>query len=179
MPPRIPAPSVVSSTSTLLQTHIWTGASTSAAAAGSSANFSTTASCDAATVARRAFRKWLSGPGSNYVRPKRGGGPNYLPQLTSLNLPPNSNIPFPLNPQFRSAPVLDDRARELIWEKVMRKGEPIKAVSAELGVDITRVAAVVRLKEVEKDWIAKVCIHLSSLVIPAFIPAPHFLHAFP
>lgn len=37
----------------------------------------------------------------------------------------------------------------------MRKGETIKAVSAELGVDIRRVAAVVRLKEVEKDWEAK------------------------
>lgn len=37
----------------------------------------------------------------------------------------------------------------------MRDGEPIKAVSAEFGIDIRRVAAVVRLKEVEKDWIAK------------------------
>lgn len=37
----------------------------------------------------------------------------------------------------------------------MRNGETIKTVSAELGVDITRVAAVVRLKEVEKDWVAK------------------------
>ena len=38
----------------------------------------------------------------------------------------------------------------------MRKGESLKAVSAELGVDLTRVAAVVRLKEVEKDWVSKV-----------------------
>jgi hypothetical protein len=38
----------------------------------------------------------------------------------------------------------------------MRDGETIKAVSAEFGVDIRRVAAIVRLKEVEKDWIAKV-----------------------
>lgn len=45
----------------------------------------------------------------------------------------------------------------------MRKGETIKAVSAELGVDIRRVAAVVRLKEVEKDWEAKV-----SCVPPIF-----------
>ncbi len=64
--------------------------------------------------------------------------------------------PFPLNPYFKSMPVLDDNARELIWEKIMRKGEAVKAVSAELGVDIRRVAAVVRLKEVEKDWEAKV-----------------------
>ncbi|KAJ8119284.1 hypothetical protein O1611_g10642 [Lasiodiplodia mahajangana] len=37
----------------------------------------------------------------------------------------------------------------------MRDGETIKAVSAEFGIDIRRVAAIVRLKEVEKDWIAK------------------------
>lgn len=65
----------------------------------------------------------------------------------------NKTRPFPLNRQFKSETVLDDRAREVIWEKVMRDGEPIKAVSAELGVDIRRVAAVVRLKEVEKNWI--------------------------
>lgn len=52
----------------------------------------------------------------------------------------------------------------MIWEKVMRDGETVKAVSAELGVDIRRVAAVVRLKEVEKDWVAKVSNH--------FVPFP-------
>lgn len=39
----------------------------------------------------------------------------------------------------------------------MVKWEGVKAVSAELGVDQRRVAAVVRMKEVEKDWEAKVC----------------------
>ena len=38
----------------------------------------------------------------------------------------------------------------------MKEGESIKAVSALYGVDIRRVAAIVRLKEVEKDWEAKV-----------------------
>jgi hypothetical protein len=178
MPPRIPGSSVASSTSALVQIHSWTCASTmSAAAAGSTANFSTTASRDAATIARRAFRQWLKGPGANYERPNSEGGPNYLPPQRTSQAPPK-NAPFPLNPQFRSTPVLDDKARELIWEKVMRKGEPIKAVSAELGVDITRVAAVVRLKEVERDWTAKVCMHLFFLVVPASFWACHFLHAF-
>lgn len=45
----------------------------------------------------------------------------------------------------------------MIWNKVMVKWEGVKAVSAELGVDQRRVAAVVRMKEVEKDWEAKVC----------------------
>lgn len=62
--------------------------------------------------------------------------------------------PFPMNPLFSSKPVLSESARELVWEKVMVKGEPIKSVSAELGIDVRRIGAVIRLKEVEKDWIA-------------------------
>ncbi|KAK7731115.1 hypothetical protein SLS53_008834 [Cytospora paraplurivora] len=60
--------------------------------------------------------------------------------------------PFPSNPAFISQPVLSEEAREMIWQKVMVNWEGIKAVSAELGVDQRRVAAVVRMKEVEKDW---------------------------
>ncbi|KAI1212814.1 eukaryotic mitochondrial regulator protein-domain-containing protein [Annulohypoxylon truncatum] len=113
------------------------------------ANFSTTSSRTHFSRARRSFRHWINGPGSVY-RKHNPGNTNYLWRGI-----PNPDKPFPLNPQFISEPVLDDRARELIWEKVMRNGETIKAVSAELGVDIRRVAAVVRLKEVEKDWEAK------------------------
>lgn len=47
----------------------------------------------------------------------------------------------------------------MIWHKVMVNWEGIKAVSAELGVDQRRVAAVVRMKEVEKDWQKNVRIH--------------------
>lgn len=66
--------------------------------------------------------------------------------------------PFPSNPAFISQPVLSEEAREMIWHKVMVNWEGIKAVSAELGVDQRRVAAVVRMKEVEKDWQRNVCI---------------------
>jgi hypothetical protein len=94
------------------------------------------------------------------------GQPNYLS---------GSRNPFPLNLEFKSTPVLDDNARELIWKKVMQEGETLKAVSAELGVDITRVAAVVRLKEVEKDWVAKVCTHFlpfHQTTGPPALPTP-------
>ncbi|KAI6089361.1 eukaryotic mitochondrial regulator protein-domain-containing protein [Hypoxylon rubiginosum] len=114
------------------------------------ASFSTTASRPRFTKSRRIFRTWINGQGSVY-RKNNPGETNYLRQGSNRN----DNRPFPLNPQFISEPVLDDKAREMIWEKVMREGETIKAVSAELGVDIRRVAAVVRLKEVEKDWVAK------------------------
>jgi hypothetical protein len=38
----------------------------------------------------------------------------------------------------------------------MKKGLPLKAVSARHGVDMRRVAAVIRLKELEKTWEAQV-----------------------
>lgn len=60
--------------------------------------------------------------------------------------------PFPSNPLFVSEPVLSEHSREEIWRKVVQEGEAIKSVSANFGVDMRRVAAVVRLKEVEKAW---------------------------
>lgn len=68
----------------------------------------------------------------------------------------SSTSPFPLNPAFRSEEVLGDAARETIWQRVAVKGDPIKVVSAELGVDVRRVAAVVRLKEIERQWTREV-----------------------
>lgn len=64
--------------------------------------------------------------------------------------------PFPLNPLFRSEPVLSEQLRDAIWSRVVESGEAIKAVSQEFGVDVRRIAAVVRLKEVEHKMIAQV-----------------------
>lgn len=75
--------------------------------------------------------------------------------------------PFPVNPLFKSQPVLDERTRELIWEKVTQRGDALKVVSADMGVDVRRVAAVVRLKEVEKQWVANV----SAFVHCSFPPS--------
>ncbi|KAI1092859.1 eukaryotic mitochondrial regulator protein-domain-containing protein [Rostrohypoxylon terebratum] len=118
------------------------------------ASFSTTSSRTRSSKGRRQFKEWLKGPGSVYRR-HTPGRTTYLRPITQHYIDENRDQPFPINPQFKSERVLDDHAREVIWEKVMRNGETIKAVSAELGVDIRRVAAVVRLKEVEKDWQAK------------------------
>ena len=65
-------------------------------------------------------------------------------------------MPFPENKYFKSQPVLSEGSREIIYEDVMMKGLPIKAVSAKYNVDIRRVAAVLRLKEIEKRWIKEV-----------------------
>ncbi|KAI1299686.1 eukaryotic mitochondrial regulator protein-domain-containing protein [Xylaria venustula] len=115
------------------------------------ASFSTTASRPKFSKARRMFREWESKDGRLYRR-HEGNRPQYL---ASWMGDPSENRPFPLNPHYTSTRVLDEKAREMVWEKIMRKGETIKAVSAEFGIDIRRVAAVVRLKEIEKDWIAK------------------------
>ncbi len=64
--------------------------------------------------------------------------------------------PFPNNTHFRSPPILDEEMREEIWRRVMQEGKTVKIVSVELGVDMNRVGAVVRLKEVEKQWIREV-----------------------
>ena len=63
--------------------------------------------------------------------------------------------PFPLNPFFRSEPVPSLELRDEIYRRV-KEGLPVRAVSQSLGVDMNRVGAVVRLKEVELDWIDKV-----------------------
>ena len=64
--------------------------------------------------------------------------------------------PFHMNANFASEPVLDDESREAIWANVVEEKQPIKLVSAKYGVDVRRVAAVVRLKQVEKNWVEQV-----------------------
>jgi hypothetical protein len=114
--------------------------------------------------------QWLKGrEGSEFADPGRGGGPRYLGPL--------QDQPFPLNPLFRSQPVLDEQTRELIWDKVIGRGESLKAVSAEMGVDVRRIAAVVRLKEVEKQWQREVSYPVVVLIFVLYLhllPFPSF-----
>ncbi|KAG0650069.1 hypothetical protein D0Z07_2992 [Hyphodiscus hymeniophilus] len=59
---------------------------------------------------------------------------------------------FPQNPTFLSQPVLSEEFREVIWKRIMEEGESVRDVSAALKVEMGRVGAVVRLKEIEKEW---------------------------
>ncbi|KAH0544613.1 hypothetical protein FGG08_001263 [Glutinoglossum americanum] len=63
--------------------------------------------------------------------------------------------PFPINSGFISQPVLSEELREEIYDRVISGGKSVKIVSAELGIDMNRVGAVVRLKAIEKDWVKK------------------------
>ncbi|KAF2019833.1 hypothetical protein BU24DRAFT_419447 [Aaosphaeria arxii CBS 175.79] len=76
--------------------------------------------------------------------------PNYLPQESEEDLQP-----FPLNRYFRSQPVLSEALREEIYQRVTRDGATVSLASVEFGVSNERVGAVVRLKQLEKEWIAQ------------------------
>lgn len=46
--------------------------------------------------------------------------------------------------------------RDEIYSRVQTQGKSVRQVSAELAVSLERVAAVVRLKAVEKEWVDSV-----------------------
>ncbi|KAK2782544.1 hypothetical protein FQN51_004560 [Onygenales sp. PD_10] len=61
--------------------------------------------------------------------------------------------PFPLNTNFISQPVLSEELRNEIHFRVVEQGKTLREVSTMLQVDMKRVAAVVRLVELEKKMI--------------------------
>jgi hypothetical protein len=73
--------------------------------------------------------------------------------------------PFPLNQHFVSESVLSEPLRQEIWKRVKVDGKSVRTVSVELGVEMRRVGAVVRLVEVERRMRADVS--LSFLRQPA------------
>lgn len=73
--------------------------------------------------------------------------------------------PYPLNNEFRSQSVLSEELREELYKKIVDEKVDIATVSALYGVDMRRVAAVVRLKTIEKNWVSQVCLcYLFSLL---------------
>jgi len=80
--------------------------------------------------------------------------------------------PFPANTVFWSQPVLSEELREMLYVRVKEQGRSIRQVSADFKVSMERVAAVVRMKQMERDWLAKVrtncSFHFShhSMMIP-------------
>ena len=76
-------------------------------------------------------------------------------EADKIKTPPETNRDlrvFPANPSFLSQPVLSEGFRESIWERIMKEGQSVREVSAQMGVEMSRVGAVVRLKEIEKEW---------------------------
>ena len=75
-----------------------------------------------------------------------------------------TTCPFPLNPHFVSESILSEALRLEIWKRVMVEKKSVRQVSVELGVEMRRVGAVVRLVEVEKRMRAKVRAHCPTAI---------------
>jgi hypothetical protein len=107
-----------------------------------------------------------AGPAADDVGSKDGKAPGGRKRASEdPPLPPESRNdfrPFPINPDFISQSVTSEELREAVWSKVMRDGMSVKAVSASMGVEMSRVGAIVRLKEIEKDWLSQVSTSISS-----------------
>jgi hypothetical protein len=74
--------------------------------------------------------------------------------------------PFPLNRNFTSQSILSEDLRNEIWDRVQQQGKSVRQVSIEMGVDMRRVAAVVRLVEVERRMKAEVSTRPYHSVFP-------------
>ncbi|KAL8925495.1 MAG: hypothetical protein Q9172_002212 [Xanthocarpia lactea] len=75
-------------------------------------------------------------------------GPKPIPKEKADDL-----MPFPLNRQFRSQPVLSEELRDEIFRRIKQEKQSVRSVSATLGVEMQRVGAVFRLKTIENQWI--------------------------
>ena len=122
------------------------------------------------TRLRRQFKNWAESNKEVFRRPLAQPGTNYLGRVVTMSDGAKTTpaMPFPTNPHFQSQRVLSERARKLIWREVMLQGTPIKAVSAKYFVDMRRVAAVVRMKEIEKKWEQEVSFFSLSISFLSF-----------
>jgi hypothetical protein len=72
-----------------------------------------------------------------------------------VEIPPETardHAPFPMNRTFISQPVLTSALQHHIWRQIIHEGKSVREVSAEVNVEMSRVAAVVRLLEIEHEW---------------------------
>lgn len=160
-------------------------------------------SCLKVTLRRRKFYEWLNGPGrqlrepipdstnylgaydkyGNLVRAgpgwRRDGTGKIATETKTGKLPPETAEdlrPFPLNQYFRSQSVLSEDLREAIYKRVMKDGATVSLASVEFGVSNERVGAVVRLKQMEKEWVAqgkKLAIPYSKAVLSMLPKTPY------
>ena len=61
---------------------------------------------------------------------------------------------------------MSEELREAIYQRVAKDGATVSLASVEFGVSNERVGAVVRLKQLEKEWIAEVCFSIFHFSMP-------------
>lgn len=114
---------------------------------------------------RDEMHEWFKNEGQE-LKSHKPGVPNYLTGLRDRrnnrlaqaaaddDRPPQ---PFPLNPAFASEPILSEELRGEIYRRAVQGNHSVREVSVDLGVDMRRIGAVVRLVELEKRWKKQVC----------------------
>ncbi|BGP14431.1 hypothetical protein JCM10213_004554 [Rhodosporidiobolus nylandii] len=98
--------------------------------------------------AGKGYRAWLNGEGARF-RKGIAGKTNWI-----------GETPFPLNPTFNPLPPLADSIKTKIYNAYLSNillkdatdSQVVRAVSAKHGVSMDRVRAIIRLKELEKQW---------------------------
>jgi len=117
------------------------------------------------TRLRRQMFAWLDGPGESFRYPlpnstnylsaydKRG---KLLREGEDTKESREDLRPFPLNQHFISESIVSEELRQEIWRRVQVEKKSVRTVSVELGVEMRRVGAVVRLVELERRQRAEV-----------------------
>jgi len=128
-----------------------------------------------AANAEKEREKAGAGPGASAENPDVTKDSNAEGEKATPVTPPETIRdlkPFPLNGAFISQPVLGGMVKEEIWFRIMIEGKSVREVSAELGVEMARVGAVVRLKEIEKEWerIGKPLAHSYQTAVSKMLP---------
>lgn len=117
--------------------------------------------------------EWLNSEGRR-LRYHEAGVPKYVSNIKELGRenPQSQQLsqrPFPLNPNFVSEPILGEDMRREIYRRVVKEKKSVRVVSIELRVEMRRVAAVVRLMELERAWKSQVCSCSLSLILSLLI----------
>lgn len=114
--------------------------------------------------------EWLNNEGAP-LKHHIPGETNYLTRLKQRGGDDGSvnNRPFPNNQNFVSESILSEELRNEVYKRVVTQKKSVRVVSVELGIDMKRIAAVVRLVELETRQRKQVRIRS---VILAFFPVP-------
>lgn len=98
--------------------------------------------------------EWLNSEGSA-LKHHVPGETNYLRTFRGAEDGENKR-PFPNNQTFVSESILSEELRNEIYTRVVEQKKSVRAVSVQFGIDMRRVAAVVRLVEMERRLRAQV-----------------------
>ncbi len=139
MPPRVGTRAPLAAADALLLSSSRTAAATNTL---QNCAFSTTQCREKSSAARRKMYSWIHSQRGQALANNSGPG----------TLTGEPDIPFPNNPLFRSEPVVNDQTKRFIYQRATQEGVALKAIAAEMGLDVRRVAAIVRLKEAQKQW---------------------------